>query len=173
MSNDVETTAQVNTAKKEKIKDFVSYIIITVVIVFVFGVILKPAVVNGESMNDTYQNNDVLMCLRQKRPDKGDVIIFKWNDEYLVKRVIATAGDTVDIDFESGIVTLNGNTLSEPYIKEPTHEREGTFEYPVTVPEDSFFVMGDNRNYSADSRNDLIGFVSKEQVAGVVWFELP
>ena len=158
---------------KGKIKDILSYVIITAVVVFLFGFVLKPAVVSGDSMNDTYKNNDVLMCLRQKAPHKGDVVVFKWNEEYLVKRVIAEEGDTINIDFDEGTVTLNDEVLSEPYIKEPTHKNEGTAEYPLAVPDSCFFVMGDNRNNSSDSRNDLIGFVNQDQIIGVVWFKMP
>lgn len=91
----------------------------------------------------------------------------------LIKRVIAVGGDEIDIDFESGTVTINGEILHEDYIKEPTTTDEGGFEYPVTVPDGHIFVMGDNRNHSTDSRDARVGFVPLEDVEGKVLFKIP
>lgn len=88
------------------------------------------------------------------------------NPKKIIKRVIATEGQKVDIDFEKGIVYVDDKPLAENYIKEPANSNAGAFEYPVTVPEGYIFVMGDNRNRSADSRDPHVGFVKKEDVLG-------
>ena len=92
----------------------------------------------------------------------------------IVKRVIATEGQTVDIDFQTGEVSVDGKILIEPYIYEPTYESYESYglgmEYPVTVPKGQIFVMGDDRNHSADSRYSPIGCVSTDRVLGKVLF---
>ena len=100
------------------------------------------------------------------------------SDEYtsygrpLVKRVIGMAGDTIDIDFENGVVYRNGNALDEPYTAEPTYLQE-TVTFPVTVPEGCIFVMGDNRNNSTDSRSASVGFIDTRDVLGRVIMQVP
>lgn len=87
----------------------------------------------------------------------------------LIKRIIATGGQTVDIDFELGQVYVDGEALSEPYTLEPTYLDEGT-EFPLTVPEGEIFVMGDNRNGSRDSRSLSVGTIKEEYIVGRVLF---
>ena len=143
-----------NSKAKSLIKNTAIYGAIIGVSAFLFFGVLKIATVSGNSMNDTYFDGEKLLCLRHAEPEKGDVIITDCDAGIvLIKRVIATEGDTVDIDFDSGAVKVNGETLVEPYIKEMTHLDEGAFEYPITVPDNCYFVMGDNRNYSSDSRD--------------------
>ena len=89
----------------------------------------------------------------------------------MVKRVIATEGQTVDIDFAEGVVYVDGVALDEPYTSEPTNDRED-FVGPVTVPEGYIFVMGDNRNASTDSRSNLVGMIRKEYVMGKSLFRI-
>ena len=100
------------------------------------------------------------------------IIVFRkdeYREEPLVKRIIAVEGQTVDIDFELGIVYVDGEALDEPYIAEPTNDPED-FYGPVVVPEGCIFVMGDNRNASTDSRTTAIGFVDERCIMGKVYF---
>ena len=106
-------------------------------------------------------------------PKCGDIIVaskdsFK-NGEPIIKRIIATEGQTVDIDFEAGIVYVDGNALDEPYVNTPTNLKEGST-FPLTVAEGCVFVMGDNRNDSLDSRSTEIGQIDCREIMGKVLF---
>ena len=91
--------------------------------------------------------------------------------EPIVKRIIAVGGDTIDIDFDAGVVYINGEVLDEPYVNELTYDQED-FEGPVEVPEGSVFVMGDNRNMSSDSRKAAIACVDERYILGKAVFRI-
>lgn len=136
--------------------------------------------VSGHSMENTYFEGDKLLIERNHGDEYeyGEVVVLQCTEEGksqkpLIKRVIAKGGDTLDIDFKNGVVTRNGEILDEPYIKEKTTLDEGGFEYPITVPDGCYFVMGDNRNNSDDSRDALIGFVPEKDINGRVKMKLP
>ena len=123
-------------------------------------------------MQPTLQEGDnVVVSNLFYTPKAGDIVIItkeSFSAEPIVKRIIATEGQTVDIDFEKGIVYVDGKALDEPYIAELTHLYEGVA-FPVTVPENSVFVMGDNRNESSDSRNPDIGMIDEGCILGKVY----
>ena len=134
--------------------------------------------VDGESMNNTLQHGEMMLVWSLGyQPQQGDIVVVnKTTAEFLggkaiVKRVIATEGQTVDIDFVTGTVYVDGEALQEDYINEPTYVEEGT-EFPLTVPEGSIFVMGDNRNHSSDSRSSDLGTVDTRYVIGRAVFLL-
>ncbi|MDR3982641.1 MAG: signal peptidase I [Dysosmobacter sp.] len=144
--------------------------VLTVVLVFTFGIRLIG--VDGHSMVPTLQDGDRLLVttsLLTGDYEYGDIVIIQKGSfaggEPIVKRVIATGGQTVDIDFETGAVYVDGTLLEEDYINELTFVEEGT-EFPLTVPEGSIFVMGDNRNHSSDSRDASLGTVDTRYVIG-------
>ena len=144
--------------------------VLTVVLVFTFGIRLIG--VDGHSMVPTLQDGDRLLVttsLLSGDYEYGDIAIIQKGSfaggEPIVKRVIATGGQTVDIDFETGAVYVDGTLLEEDYINELTFVEEGT-EFPLTVPEGSIFVMGDNRNHSSDSRDASLGTVDTRYVIG-------
>ena len=142
----------------------------------VFNIWFGKVNVSGQSMENTYKDGEAVI-VRKSTEDlkRGDVIIIKEavGEMNLIKRVIAIGGDTINIDFDNSTVTVNGNVLDEPYIKEPTRENAEGFEYPITVPNECFFVMGDNRNNSMDSRDSRVGFIQKDNIYGKVMFALP
>lgn len=145
------------------------FALIICIIVFVF--IFRIVDVSGDSMNPTLLNGDKLVVSDVfYTPKQGDIVIFR-KDEYkaeaLVKRVIATEGQTIEIDFDRGRVYVDGELLDEPYIAEPTHNQLD-FQGPQTVPEGCVFVMGDNRNASSDSRRAQIGMVDERLIVGKV-----
>ena len=143
--------------------------VLAVVVIFTFGVRLIG--VDGHSMVPTLQHGDRLLVLNSMFYDDyqyGDIVILTketFLSAPIVKRVIAVGGQTVDIDFESGSVYVDGKLLNEPYINELTFQEEGV-EFPVVVPEGSIFVMGDNRNKSNDSRDDRIGCIDERYILG-------
>ena len=154
--------------------------VVLCVILAVFLICFRIAVVDGTSMRDTLYHGDWLLLLNNVvagEPEYGDIVViskstFK-NGEPIIKRVIATEGQTVDIDFENGIVKVDDQVLHEPYIKEVTHNRFEGVEFPLTVDKGCVFVLGDNRNNSRDSRYPAIGQVDCREIIGkaimVVW----
>ena len=143
--------------------------VLAVVVVFTF--VIRLIGVDGRSMVPTLQHGDRLLVLNSMIYDDykyGDIVVLRkeaFLRDPIVKRVIATEGQEVDIDFYSGTVYVDGELLEEDYINEPTYLEEGT-EFPLTVPEGSIFVMGDNRNHSSDSRDSRLGTVDTRYVIG-------
>lgn len=145
------------------------FALIFCVIVFVFFFRLVDVV--GDSMNPTLEEGDKMIVSDLfYKPKQGDIIIFR-KDEYkseaLVKRVIATEGQTIEIDFNKGRVYVDGELMDEPYIAEPT-TNQIDFTGTQVVPEGCVFVMGDNRNWSSDSRDSRIGMVDERLIIGKV-----
>ena len=147
--------------------------VLAVVLLFTF--VIRLIGVDGHSMVPTLQDGDRLLVLNSMLDDdyrSGDIVVLR-KDTFLkdpiVKRVIATEGQTVDIDFSTGSVYVDDALLKENYINELTFLEEGT-EFPLTVPENSIFVMGDNRNHSSDSRDSRLGTVDNRYVIGKAVF---
>ena len=152
--------------------DWLQCIVFAVVIgISVFVFIGRHMGVIGDSMLPTLFNNDkVIISNLFYRPRNGDVVIFDVvEDNPYVKRVIAIAGQTVDIDAERGAVIVDGIVIDEPYIEVLT-TRGMAMEGPVTVPEGYIFVLGDNRGNSTDSRDVRVGFVDTRYILGRVLF---
>lgn len=145
-------------------------------VLLLFMLFLRMVIVSGPSMIPTLHDGDSLLLLSNvfyANPKYGDIIVaskdsFK-DGEPIIKRIIATEGQTVDIDFATGIVYVDGNALDEPYINTPTNLKEG-IEFPLTVSEGCVFVMGDNRNDSLDSRSTEIGLIDKREILGRALF---
>jgi len=148
--------------------------IICGVLIFVF--IGRTIGVDGRSMMQTLRHNDrVIMSNLFYVPTGGDIVVFQSpSDQFeypLVKRVIATAGQMIDINFENGDVFIDGVLKNEPYINTMTTSRYN-FEEPVLIPDGYVFVMGDNRNSSTDSRDSVVGLVDTRYILGKVLFVL-
>lgn len=147
------------------------------VVVLLFTFVVRLIGVDGHSMLPTLQHGDrliVLSSLLYHDYQYKDIVILRkesFDDKPIVKRVIATEGQTVDIDFRAGIVYVDGLALDEPYINELTYAEEGTA-FPLTVPKGSVFVMGDNRNHSSDSRHSRLGTVDTRYIIGRAAFLL-
>ncbi len=169
------------TSTKEQQKNFLSYLHDLVFgvawVLLVFMLVFRSVVVSGPSMMQTLQNGDRLILLSNtfyRNPQYGDIIVaskdsFK-EGEPIIKRVIATEGQEVRIDFEVGIVYVDGVPLDEPYVNTPTNKTYETVKFPLVVDEGCIFVMGDNRNVSKDSRSPDIGVIDCREVLGKVLF---
>ncbi len=150
--------------------------VLTAVVVFAFCA--RVVGVSGGSMRETLQNGDLLLVVNSVLCgdyERGDVVIAAKSTfeggEPIVKRVVATEGETVNVDFGTGMVYVNGEALEEPYIREETYLEEG-MAFPFTVPEGCIFLMGDNRNGSRDSRDPELGAVDRRCLIGRAVFLL-
>lgn len=173
--------------KKEKLgwkKNVVIYlhdlIYMLMAILLVFLVFFRIIVVSGDSMYSTLLDGDYVLLLNNlfyRQPQQGDIVVISKesfdNGKPIVKRVIATEGQTVDIDFVNGIVYVDEVALEENYINNPT-TNSGTTEFPLVVEENCIFVMGDNRGVSLDSRDQRVGQIDKREVLGkAVYLMIP
>lgn len=146
------------------------YVLITVAAIAVLvAVLLLPVLqIFGNSMTPTLTEGNFVISVKGSELKTGDVCAFYYNNKILVKRVIANAGDWVDID-EDGTVYINNQKIEEPYVSEPSIG-ECDIQLPYQVPESRIFVMGDHRSVSIDSRNSSIGCVAEEQLVGKIVF---
>ncbi len=161
---------------KDGFFDWLSAVIFAViVVVLIFTFTIRTVSVSGTSMLPTFNDKDtLLMCRLYTNPKYGDVVVLTKpidGDEPLIKRVIATEGQEINIDFKKGEVYVDGKLLNEPYIFEET-QRSADMTFPQIVPEGCVFVLGDNRNNSLDSRWGSVGMIDKRYIAGKVMFRL-
>jgi len=154
---------------KMYLHDLVMYVS---VILVVFLLLFRIIVVSGDSMYSSLLDGDYLLLISNTfyhEPKQGDVIVISKNTydngAPIVKRVIAVEGQIVDIDFDLGIVYVDGLPLDEPYVNTPTNRAEGVA-FPLLVEEGCCFVLGDNRNDSKDSRHPDIGLVDRREILG-------
>lgn len=126
--------------------------------------------VTGDSMEPVLREGNLILTRKTDHLKTGDICGFYYNNELLLKRVIGVPGDMVDIDAE-GNVSVNGQILNEPYVLQKALGKSDV-SFPLLVPEDCYFVMGDNREVSIDSRSSIIGCVNREQIEGKVILKL-
>lgn len=162
--------------KSRELYEWVQALVCSVLaVVLIFTFVIRMMGVDGSSMLPTLQHGDRLLVLNALLCgdyEYGDIIVLRkdtFSQKPIVKRVIATGGQSVDIDFQTGSVYVDGQLLKEDYINELTFMEEGT-EFPLVVPEGSLFVMGDNRNRSTDSRDSRIGTIDERYVIGKAVF---
>ena len=160
-----------------RVFDWVDIIIpalVACILIFVF--VGRTVGVIGPSMERTLMEGDRLVISRLfYTPRQGDIVVLRkdsFKNEPIIKRIIALEGQTIDIDFDEGVVYVDGAALEEPYTNTPTTLREDFVSGQVTVPEGCVFVMGDNRNRSTDSRTASIGCVDTRYILGKVVFRI-
>lgn len=173
MKENKEIVTEKENGKSSVLFDLASVVmtgIIAITVVFTFC--FRTAVVSGRSMQPTLSHGDMLMVTAfDNTHEAGDIVVITQPNAFnepIIKRIIAVGGQTVDIDFDAGIVYIDGKPEEVTYsLGAPTNERED-FNGPVTVPEGYLFVMGDNRNDSTDSRSIAVGLIDEEYVYGTV-----
>lgn len=148
------------------------YILITVaaIAILVATLWLPVLQVYGSSMTPTLKDGEIIFTVKTSKFEPGDVVAFYYNNKILVKRVIGSSGEWIDID-DDGTVYVNQKELNEPYVKDKTLG-ECDLDLPYQVPEGRVFVMGDHRSTSIDSRSSSIGCVSQEQIVGKIVFRV-
>lgn len=157
--------------KKESIRDKLflaasALLIAAAAALLIFSLLFPVMQIAGDSMAPGLNEGDLILLKKTHRLQTGDLIVFHWDDKSLLKRVIAGPGDWVILD-ETGRVYVNGNLLDEPYVAEFTRG-ENDVKYPFQVPDGSYFVMGDQRASSVDSRSTLVGCPGYDQIIGKV-----
>ena len=149
---------------------FLSLVVVAAVAILVAVLLLPILRIYGKSMNGTLDSGDIVVSVKTSNLKTGDVVAFYYNNNVLVKRVIANPGDWVDLD-RDGNVYVNNVKLDEPYLDDKAYG-ETNIELPYQVPEGKIFVLGDNRSVSIDSRNTSIGCVAEEQIVGKIVYRV-
>ena len=156
---------------KQVLRSTVYTLVVVAAIAALLATLFLPVLqVSGDSMNPTLQDRDVLVLVKTDRLKTRDLCGFYWQNKLLLKRIIALPGDVVALD-EDGVVTVNGETLDEPYVDELALG-ECDIKFPYQVPENRYFVLGDHRATSIDSRSSVIGCVEKSQILGKVFLRV-
>lgn len=156
---------------KRLLRGTVSTVLVVIAAAVLISNLLLPILrIYGSSMSPTLVNGNIVTALRGGSYGRGDIVAFYYNDKILVKRIVGLPGEVIDID-EDGSVSVDGEPLDEPYLDEKALG-ECDIELPYQVPEGRYFVMGDNRSVSSDSRSSQVGCVAEEQVIGKLIFRL-
>ena len=153
------------------IKSTVSVIIVAAAAAVMLATLMFPVLrIYGTSMTPTLNEGDIVVSVKGTNLKRGDVIVFYYNNKILCKRLIGKPGDWIDID-KNGNVSVNNVQLDETYLPEKALG-DCNIELPYQVPENRYFVMGDHRSVSVDSRNTQIGCISEEQIVGRIIFSI-
>lgn len=165
-----EKVSYADKLKKSIISTTNILIVVAAVAILVAMLFLPVLRIYGESMNATLNSGELVVSVKGSSFKTGDIIAFYYNNNILVKRVIANPGDWVDIDLD-GNVFVNQQQIDEPYLDEKSFG-EPDIDFPYQVPDDRVFVLGDNRDVSIDSRYKSVGCVSSEQIVGKIVFRV-
>ena len=156
---------------KKLLKNTIYALLVVAAVSVLIATLFMPVLeIYGNSMNPTLMNNDIVVSVKTSELKQGDICCLYYNNHILVKRVIGVAGDEIVID-DAGNVYVNGKIIDEPYLQEK-QLGECDIEFPFTVPEQTVFVLGDNRSSSLDSRNALIGCISADEIVGKIVFRV-
>lgn len=166
LSNEIKRIKYIKEYRRMLSNTVSSLIVVAAVAVLISMLFLPVLRVTGTSMAPTFMNDELVICNKRGNFKSGDVVAFYFNNKILLKRVIGTAGDVIDIK-EDGTVYLNGEVLDEPYVNEKALG-ECDIKLPYQVPDNRIFVMGDHRSTSIDSRSTSVGCIADEYIIGKV-----
>ena len=156
---------------RQALRGTVSVLLVVAAVAVLITTLFLPILqISGDSMSPTLEHDEIVVLLKTKKFERGDLIGFYYQGKILLKRVIALPGDEVAIDAD-GNVYVNGNLLEEPYVTE-LGLGDCDLEFPFKVPGTSYFVLGDRRSNSVDSRNSVIGAVSRDDIIGKVFIRV-
>ena len=168
LENEIERV-RYNRGFSRALRNTIFTLVTVAAVAVLIAVLLLPVLqIYGNSMEPALEEGSIVLSVKGSRFKTGDIIAFYYNNKILVKRVIAQAGEWVDID-EQGHVYVNNVLIEEPYVDEYAFG-ETNIELPYQVPESRIFVMGDNRAVSVDSRNTAVGCVAEEQIVGRIFW---
>ena len=153
---------------RQALRGTVSVLVVVAAVAVLIATLFLPILqISGDSMSPTMEHDEIVILLKTKRFDRGDLIGFYYQGKILLKRVVALPEDEVAIDAE-GTVYVNGEQLEEPYVTEKGLG-DCDLKFPYKVPGTGYFVLGDRRSNSVDSRNSVIGAISQEDIIGRVF----
>ena len=153
------------------LRSTVAVLVVVAALAVLVAMLWMPVLrIYGTSMSPTLTDGQVVICVKTEAFRPGDVTAFYHGNKLLIKRYMAGPSDWVDLD-EAGNVTVNGEPLEEPYLTEKAYG-ETNIQLPYQVPDERYFVMGDNRDVSIDSRNTAVGCIAKDQIVGKVVFRI-
>lgn len=154
-------------AFRQALRSTISILLVVAALAVLIATLFLPVLqISGTSMEPTLYNGDVIVLVKTQRYAQGSLCSFAYENKYLIKRIIGTPGDTVEITAD-GTVFLNGTALDEPYVTGKALG-ECDLEFPYQVPDNHYFVMGDHRSTSIDSRSSVIGCIDQSQILGRV-----
>lgn len=156
---------------RQALRGTVSVLLVVAAVAVLITTLFLPILqISGDSMSPTLEHNEIVVLLKTKKFERGDLIGFYYQGKILLKRVIAVPEDEVAIDAD-GNVYVNGELLEEPYVTDKVLG-DCDLEFPYKVPGTSYFVLGDRRSNSVDSRNSVVGAISSDDIIGKVFIRV-
>lgn len=156
---------------KRTFRSTIAVLLVTAAVVVLLAFLIFPVFrIYGSSMSPTIKEGEIVISLKGSKFECGDIIVLSFNNKLLVKRVMAGPGQWFDLD-QDGNVYIDGNLIDEPYLTDKAYG-DCNISLPYQIPEGRYFVMGDNRSTSQDSRNSTVGCIAEEQIVGKALFRL-